>query len=104
MAAGAAQGTRRLWPVQRPLKRDAEGISIQQGGRVTLGGPRFLDLALSIEVAEVGFGFSAALILLPSIGASQHSEGLGGRTTAPPAHLQRVDHLDLHGDRLSATR
>jgi len=34
----------------------AEGVSIQQGRRVTLGGPRSLDLALSIEVAEVSFG------------------------------------------------
>jgi len=34
-----------------------EGVSsIQQGRRVTLGGPRSLDLALSIEVAEVSFG------------------------------------------------
>jgi len=34
-----------------------EGVSsIQQGRRVTLGGTRSLDLALSIEVAEVSFG------------------------------------------------
>jgi hypothetical protein len=40
------------------LKRSqAEGVSsIQQGRRVTLGGPHSLDLALSIEVAEVSFG------------------------------------------------
>jgi|AmaraimetFIIA100_FD_contig_121_322839_length_923_multi_4_in_0_out_0_1 hypothetical protein len=57
---GGGRRARYLPPpaTSRLLKRSqAEGVSsIQQGRRVTLGGPRSLDLALSIEVAEVSFG------------------------------------------------
>jgi hypothetical protein len=56
---GGGRRARYLPPpaTSRLLKRSqAEGVSsIQQGRRVTLGGPRSLD-ALSIEVAEVSFG------------------------------------------------